>query len=118
MTSAELEALNNHFFGKSPVVKDIYDKILQALREFGAVTEEPKKTSIHLVNSSAAAGIATRKDYLILTVKSNKSIESPRIKKVEKVSSNRFHLEIRLDDPKQVDEELSVWLRDAYAISG
>jgi hypothetical protein len=44
-------SISQHFENKDPAVKAIYDRILKESRKFGAVTEEPKKTSIHLVNN-------------------------------------------------------------------
>ncbi len=110
--------IDSHFDGRSAQVRGIYESIVAVSKEFGPVTEEPKKTSIHLANRTAFAGIATRKDALILTIKSATDIPSPRILKREQVSANRWHLELRLDDPGQVDGELREWLEKAYRISG
>jgi len=98
-------------------VAEIYQKILSAAESIGQFREEPKKTSIHLVRKSAFAGIATRKDAIVLTIKSARDIRSPRIIKREQASRNRWHLEVRLDDPKQVDRELKSWLADAMGLS-
>ena len=117
-TTTSEHTIDSHFDGRSPHVRDIYERILAASKELGPVTEEPKKTSIHLANRTAFAGIATRKDALILTVKSSTDIPSPRIFKREQVSANRWHLEIRLDDPGRVDAELTGWLEKAYRMSG
>jgi hypothetical protein len=75
------------------------------LKGFGRIVEEPKKTSIHLVNATALAGVATRKEHLILAVKSDRKIESPRIHKTERVSARRFHHEIKLASPNDVGDE-------------
>jgi len=99
-------------------VAEIYGEILDAAGSIGPFREEPKKTSIHLVTKSAFAGVATRKDALILTIKSASDIRSKRIARRERASANRWHLEIRLDDPKQVDRELKSWLADAMRLSG
>lgn len=107
----------SHFEGKSPVVRKIYDKLLKSLKSYGPIIEEPKKTSIHLVNSTALAGVATRNSYLVLTIKSDRKITSPRIDKTEQVSAKRFHYEVKLTSPAQVDAELMAWLRAAYALS-
>ncbi len=45
---------SQHFENKDPAVKSIYDLILKESRKFGTVMEEPKKTSIHLVNKSVS----------------------------------------------------------------
>lgn len=106
-----------HFDGRSAEVSKIYESILAVARSFGPVSEDPKKTSIHLTNRTAFAGIQTRRDYLILTVKSAHDIKSDRISKREQASANRWHLELKLRTPEDVDSELKTWLRDAYNLS-
>jgi len=94
----------------------IYKKILSAARTIGPFTEDPKKTSIHLARRSAFAGVATRKDALMLTLKSAADIPSPRIAKREQVSANRWHVEVRLEKPADVDREVKAWLKRAMAL--
>ena len=106
-----------HFANRSPEVRLIYDRILTESKRFGPVIEDPKKTSIHLVNSTAAAGVATRKEHLILTLKSDRKLTSPRIHKSEQVSAKRFHHEVKLTSPSDVDDELAEWLKEAYELS-
>ena len=110
-------AVERHFVGKDAIVRRIYDRLTEALGALGPITEEPKKTSIHLVNATALAGVATRRDYLILTVKGDRELMSPRIRKTERVSARRFHHELKLTSPADVDEELIGWLREAYSLS-
>ena len=110
-------SISQHFENKDPVVNSIYERILQESRKFGAVTEEPKKTSIHLVNRSAFAGVTTRKNALILNIKSAAPIKHARIAKSEQLSASRFHQEVKLTSPDEVDALLIGWLKDAYAIS-
>ncbi len=78
--------VKEHFVDCAPQVKAIYTAILQAARKLGPVSEEPRKTSIHLVRKSAFAGVATRKTSLILTVKSDSDVINERIKKREQAS--------------------------------
>ena len=106
-----------HFENKDPVVKSIYERILNETRKCGIVTEEPKKTSIHLVNRSAFAGVITRKNALILNIKSASPIKHARITKSEQLSASRFHQEVKLTAPDEVDSVLVGWLKEAYAIS-
>ena len=67
-----------HFAGKDPAVRATYQRLLDVARTLGTVTEEAKKTSIHLVRDTAFAGVATRCSSLILTLKSATDIRSPR----------------------------------------
>lgn len=106
--------VESHFTDKSPVVREIYNRLIKALRKIGPVTEEPKKTSIHLVHGSALAGVSTRKDALWLNIRLDHKIASPRINKMEQVSAKRFHNELKLTSPDEVDAELAGWLKEAY----
>lgn len=109
--------VDNHFEGKERVVRDTYNSLIKAIHRFGALQEEPHKTSIHLVNHSAFAGVATRKSYLLLTIKTDYPIENPRVTKTERVSRNRFHHLVKLETPEAVDVDLLKWLKDAYQLS-
>jgi hypothetical protein len=116
-TSRAAPTVRQHFVGRNPIVRAIYDRIVSAAEAFGPIQQDPKNTSIHLNRRSAFAGIATRKDALILTLKSATDIRSPRIIKREQASANRWHLEIRVEDPEQVDQELTSWLKNAFELA-
>ena len=109
--------VNAHFENRDAVVRQIYDRLLKSARMFGPVVEDPKKTSIHLVNRTAFAGVATRKSAIVLTIKADSDISSPRIHRSEQASARRFHHEIKLTSPGDVDAELIGWLKHAYALS-
>jgi uncharacterized protein DUF5655 len=106
-----------HFAKSDPEVQLTYRRILAAARALGPVAEEPKKTSIHLLARTAFAGVATRRSALILTLKSAKDIRSQRIEKREQVSARRWHVEIRLMKPADVDRQLITWLSAAYNLA-
>jgi hypothetical protein len=109
--------VKSHFEGKDAAVRQIYDRLLQAAGRFGPVKEDPKKTSIHLVNKTAFAGVATQKRAIVLTIKSDRKLSNPRLHKSEQTSANRFHHEVKLSSPAEVDSELVKWLKAAYALS-
>ncbi len=110
-------SIEQHFTKCEPQVRATYDALLKLAKDFGAVKQEPKKTSIHLVRKTAFAGIATRKGALILTIKADEDITSPRIFKREQASAHRWHLETRLEKPADVDREIRAWLKQAYELS-
>ena len=109
--------VNSHFENRNAVVRQIYDRLVKDSRKFGPVIEDPKKTSIHLVNKTAFAGVVTRKSAIILTIKSDRKLSSPRIHKSERTSASRFHHEVRLTSAADVDAELTSWLKAAYELS-
>ena len=113
----ETYSVNDHFVNKDPSVRALYDELLSILQTFGPVAEDPKKTSIHLNRKSALAGVETRKDGLLLNIKSDHQIKSPRIEKAEQISAKRFHHKVRISSPKDLDEELKSWLKEAYLLS-
>jgi len=53
--------IDSHFAKKDPEVLATYRRLLEVARALGPVTEEAKKTSIHLVRHTAFAGVATRR---------------------------------------------------------
>jgi hypothetical protein len=42
-----------HFTGKDPAVRATYQRLIDVARTFGPVTEDAKKTSIHLMRHAA-----------------------------------------------------------------
>jgi hypothetical protein len=110
--------IESHFSGKEPSVRAMYDHLLSALQEFGKVIEEPRKTSIHLVNVSAFAGVQTRGTYILLNIKADHKLESPRIHKADQVSASRFHHRVKISSLSEIDNELIGWLHEAYTMSG
>ena len=104
------------FVGKDELVQAIYTRLLEALSTLGRFQEEPKETSIHLVRNAGFAGVHPRKSYLYLNLRTDYPIDNPRIAKTEQVSKNRFHNELKLNSPDEVDEELIGWLKDAYTL--
>ena len=109
--------INGHFIGKKEVLRQTYDELLRKLRMEGPLVENPRKTSIHLVRSTTLAGVTIKQDYLILTFKSDKSFENPRIKKSERMARNRYHLKMKLTAPSDINHEVVSWLSHAYALS-
>lgn len=114
---ADVYSVSDHFVNKDPAVRALYDQLVSLVRTFGPVEEDPKKTSIHLNHKSALAGVETRRNNFLLTIKSDHPIKSPRVEKVEKISSRRFYHKVRISSPRDFDEELKAWLKEAYLLS-
>ena len=113
-----MNSLISHFDGKEPIVSDIYNRLLADLALFGTIHEVPKQTSIHLDNVSGFAGIYTRKSYINLHFRLSRKIDNPRITKVKKLSANRYKYTVKLVAVGDIDEQLLVWLKEAYELAG
>lgn len=55
-----------HFAKSEPQVLQTYRRVVEMVRGLGLVTNDPKKTPIHLASRTAFAGVATRRSSLIL----------------------------------------------------
>jgi hypothetical protein len=117
-TVVKPHSVKEHFTNKHPLVQATYEALVKAAERLGPVKQEAKKTSIHLVRKSAFAGIATRQSALILTLKLQTDLKNSRIIRRQQVSKSRWHLEIRLDSPNEVDAQLLKWLKTSYELSG
>ena len=53
----------------------------------------------------------------MLTLKSDRAVKSPRVKRAQQTSAGRWHFEVRLEAPEEVDRELRGWIARAYALS-
>ena len=104
------------FEGKMPVTQAIYDRLITELQRFGAFKIEAKKTSIHLVRKTGFAGVHPQKAAIHLNLRLSNPIEHARITKTEQVSKNRWHLNVKLNTPEDVNAELLNWLKDAYEL--
>lgn len=111
-------ALDLLFSDREPVVREIYDRVMRTLAKVGPVNVEPKKTSIHLVRATSFAGAHPKKAWLDLTIRTDKPLKSARVRAQEQVSKNRWHQDVRLTTPKEVDAEVASWLKAAYALAG
>ncbi len=110
-------SVRGHFERSSAAVAKTYEAIVREARRFGKVREEPKKTSIHLARRTAFAGVAVQRAALILTLKADGDIKSTRVRKREQVSANRWHVEIKLTTPAEVDSQVRGWLERAYSLA-
>lgn len=91
-------------------------KLLSEIGTLGEYGVEEKKTCLHVVaNGRAFLGVHPRKRGLCLTIVLSHSLEGPRIKKAERASANRWHIEVDVKTPEEVDAQLIAWIAEAYA---
>lgn len=115
---ARAMALDALFANKEPSVRAVYDKVVTSMAKVGPVKAEPKKTSVHLLRETSFAGVHPKKAWLDLTIRTDKPIKSTRVRAQEQVSKNRWHQDVRLTSPADVDAEVVGWLKGAYALAG
>jgi hypothetical protein len=107
-----------HLFPPGTSTGEIYGRFLSAARALRPMNVEDKKTCVHFARRSAFAGVHPRKDAILVTLKTAAPLVSARVRKLEQASRSRFHNDLVLTDPDEVDGELLGWVRDAYDLAG
>jgi hypothetical protein len=102
---------------KSPESRAVYSRLIDEVSKLGAYDQETKKTCVHLSNGRAFLGVHPRANGVLLTIPSDAPIESPRVRKVERTSARRYHNDLLLEAPGEVDAELLGWVRLAYDLT-
>lgn len=102
---------------RNVTTKELYNTLLQNIEKIGQFDVEVKKTSLHIVHGRAFLGVHPRKDGLLLNVVTNEPLQSKRLRKVERVSANRYHNELIIDAVEEINPELLDWIKDAYKLT-
>jgi hypothetical protein len=113
-----VEAVNRVFARSEPKVRALATALIERALALPDVAVDPKGSCIHLNRRTAFAGLHPRKNALLLNLRSSAPIESARIRKVEKVSANRYHNEMLVESAEALDDELIGWIADAHALAG
>lgn len=103
---------------KTAASQSIYRALLDVIRKEGAFVAEEKKTSIHLSNGRAFAGVHPRNYGMVLNLVLDEPLVHARVHKSEQVSANRHHVEFKLEAPSDVDRQLAGWIVKAYRLTG
>ncbi|MFE4834860.1 DUF5655 domain-containing protein [Arthrobacter sp. NPDC056691] len=56
-----------------------------------------------------------RRGGILVNIVLTRELESARIHRAERVSANRWHNEVILKDPAEIDAELLAWISEGYA---
>ena len=108
--------LDAHFQGRQPHVRETFDRILAAVREFGPVTVLPEKTRIALHVRMSFAAFTPRTRWLDGHLVLAHTIHSGRFRSVETYSPRNVVHTFRLVSPDEVDQEFTGWLAEAYRV--
>ena len=103
------------FFKSYPAeICELYNELGGILKNIGPCKAEVKKTSIHLVNKKAFAGVHPKKSYLGINLVLSRPKTDPPTQKVEQVSKNRFHHFFEFTLAPQMGKEFKALLKEAY----
>lgn len=107
--------IDGAFLGAGFTARAIYERLINAIRSFGPMAEEPQARGVALFAGGEPFTIASPLgDNLLLRIRSDAVIASGRMRRISKDGSGRFRNELLLHSLSDVDEELLDWLSYAY----
>jgi hypothetical protein len=107
--------LDQHFDGKPPLVREIYNRFLAMLERFGPVEVLPEKTRIAFHVRMSFAQLTVRRQWVLGHFVLARRAEDPLFSKVETFSPRNHTHHFRLERPEDV-ESLEDFAREAYAV--
>jgi len=109
-------SLEDHFIGKEPVVRELYDLLFDTLKQFGPVSAFPVKTRIVLQAEVQFAAAMPRKRWLDGYLWLRRQAAHPRIRKIEMGIFRDYGHIFRLTHSNDLDEDLIDLLHEAYIV--
>lgn len=115
------------FFEKSPDALPLYETVEgRILSEIENVTIRVQKTQITFTNPKVFACVSQLRvkkkselpdPYIVVTFGLARHVESPRIAAATEAYPGRWTHHVVVSDPKEMDEELMKWIREAAEFS-
>ena len=109
-------SVDDHFDGKPPKLRQIYENLLAEITKSGPVRTDAVKTSINIANRAHFAMVYVLSSCLKLEFLFDKPLDSPRIVKSQQISEGKYIHFVKLFETGDIDEQLRGWLRVAYKI--
>jgi len=113
--SCAVKGLDEHFRGRDPHLREVFDALVSRLRRLGPVKIDPVKTSINLTARHHIGAVTVRGTYLRVGFYGAKRIMDPRIVHFERLG-DKFGHSVVLETVDDIDEQLMAWLAAAYAM--
>jgi hypothetical protein len=112
--SCQAFTVDDHFHGKNPQLRQIYNVLLTNLKKLGPLRVDAVKSSINLISKYHFGGVKVYNDHLQIGFLSNETIIDDRIQRVEKLGPRKAGYHVKLSSPREVDDQLMAWLEKAY----
>ena len=115
--SCQVRNLDEHFRGRDPELRGVFDELVRRLRKLGPVKVDPVKTSINLTARRHFGAVTVRGTFLRLGFLSEGRIENHRIVHIERLGPRNFGHSIVLESVADLDDVVMDWLAAAYRSS-
>jgi len=108
--------LADHFKGKASVLRETFDRYVEAARRYGPVTVYAQKTRIVMQGRVRFAGAVVRKDWVDASMWLKRIVTHPRLVRTESFGRLGYGHHFRLCNPNEIDCALVEFLGEAYSI--
>jgi hypothetical protein len=109
-------SLDDHFEGKDPVVRKVFNKLLAMIRKCGPVEVIPQKSRIAIQARVRFAGGVARKSWFDAALWLTRRAEHSCLRRVETFGPKSYGLHFRLMRPEDLDDAFAALVREAYAV--
>lgn len=100
-----------------PMLNELHVAVVQMPDRIGTYVIEDGKGSYLIRNGRAFLGVHPRRGGLLVNIVLDRSVESDRMVKVERVSRSRVHNEVILGSLDAIDTQLEQWVREAHDLT-
>ncbi len=107
-------ALERHFAGKPPLMRALFDRVLEAVRERGPVTVLPERTRIAFQVRMSFMAVTVQRSALHFVLPSVR--RHVRFTRITTVSPRNHVHEFRLTSLSDVDATFRRWVAQAYRV--
>lgn len=108
--------LEPHFEGKPPIIRQIFDEFVVALRENGTVIVLPERTRIAFQVRMSFAQLTPRRQWVDGHLVLARRVESSLFTKVETFSRRNHVHAFRLRTPADITPQFRRFMSEAYAV--
>jgi hypothetical protein len=108
--------LEDHFSGKPPEIRALFDKVVAVIRELGPVRILPEKTRIAFQVRMSFAQVTPKLRWLDGHVVLARRFEHPRFRQIQTISPRNHVHSFRITSPHDIDAEFTSWLTEAYSV--
>jgi len=115
-TCRPLVALDEHFAGKPPEIREIFDRVVALAARCGPLTVLPERSRIALHARMSFCALQPRRAWVDGHVVLARRLESPRFRRIETFSPRNHVHAFRLASVGEVDHEVAGWLAEAYEV--
>ena len=108
--------LADHFRGKPPEIRALFEHVVAALRTIGPFRILPEKTRIAFQVRMSFAQVTPRQKWLDGHVVLARRLEHPRFCRIATFSPRNHMHAFRLTQANEIDADFRAWLAEAYRV--